>query len=100
MVAACPGVGRAMCCKLSKLLLFPQSLGNTELPEDDVTLSDTTGPFSPQWRCYAKLVNPQHVFLTFLPATFSGEGLFCGEEKEAAVLTTSSRKQEQQYQLF
>ncbi|KAM6327695.1 KICSTOR complex protein SZT2 isoform 5-T5 [Podargus strigoides] len=48
-----------------------QSLGNTELPEDDVTLSDTTGPFPPQWRCYAKLVNPQHVFLTFLPATFS-----------------------------
>lgn len=24
----------------------------------------------PQWRCYARLVNPQHVFLTFLPATF------------------------------
>ncbi|KAM6217019.1 KICSTOR complex protein SZT2 [Rhynchocyon petersi] len=24
-----------------------------------------------QWRCYARLVNPQHVFLTFLPATFS-----------------------------
>ncbi|XP_028589593.2 KICSTOR complex protein SZT2 isoform X5 [Podarcis muralis] len=24
----------------------------------------------PQWRCYAKLVNPQHLFLTFLPATF------------------------------
>ncbi|XP_047581362.1 KICSTOR complex protein SZT2 isoform X2 [Lutra lutra] len=25
----------------------------------------------PQWRCYARLVTPQHVFLTFLPATFS-----------------------------
>ncbi|XP_009956679.1 PREDICTED: protein SZT2, partial [Leptosomus discolor] len=48
-----------------------QSLGNTELPEDDVTLSDTMGSFPPQWRCYAKLVNPQHVFLTFLPATFT-----------------------------
>uniref|UniRef100_H0XD15 SZT2 subunit of KICSTOR complex n=1 Tax=Otolemur garnettii TaxID=30611 RepID=H0XD15_OTOGA len=25
----------------------------------------------PQWRCYARLVSPQHVFLTFLPAAFS-----------------------------
>ncbi|XP_064372150.1 KICSTOR complex protein SZT2 isoform X5 [Dromaius novaehollandiae] len=48
-----------------------QSLGNTELPEDDVTRCNTAGLFLPQWRCYAKLVNPQHVFLTFLPATFS-----------------------------
>uniref|UniRef100_A0A8U7MAB0 SZT2 subunit of KICSTOR complex n=1 Tax=Corvus moneduloides TaxID=1196302 RepID=A0A8U7MAB0_CORMO len=44
---------------------------------------DTMGPFPPQWRCYAKLVNPQHVFLTFLPATFSGEGVCCGEQEEA-----------------
>ncbi|OXB68491.1 hypothetical protein ASZ78_000428 [Callipepla squamata] len=57
-----------------------QSLGNTELPEDDVTLSDTTGPFPPQWRCYAKLVNPQHVFLTFLPATFSEVSHESGEQ--------------------
>nr|XP_009943246.1 PREDICTED: protein SZT2 [Opisthocomus hoazin] len=60
-----------------------QSLGNTELPEDDVTLSDTTRPFPPQWRCYAKLVNPQHVFLTFLPATFSDvqKLMACGLDK-------------------
>ncbi|PKU46462.1 protein szt2 [Limosa lapponica baueri] len=60
-----------------------QSLGNTELPEDDVTLSDRTGPFPPQWRCYAKLVNPQHVFLTFLPATFSDvqKLMACGLDK-------------------
>ncbi|XP_065596339.1 KICSTOR complex protein SZT2 isoform X2 [Cyrtonyx montezumae] len=60
-----------------------QSLGNTELPEDDVTLSDTMGPFPPQWRCYAKLVNPQHVFLTFLPATFSDvqKLMSCGLDK-------------------
>uniref|UniRef100_A0A663MEW2 SZT2 subunit of KICSTOR complex n=1 Tax=Athene cunicularia TaxID=194338 RepID=A0A663MEW2_ATHCN len=53
------------------------------LPEDDVTLSDTTGPFPPQWRCYAKLVNPQHVFLTFLPATFSDvqKLVACGLDK-------------------
>ncbi|XP_077006090.1 KICSTOR complex protein SZT2 isoform X2 [Tamandua tetradactyla] len=25
----------------------------------------------PQWRCYARLVTSQHVFLTFLPTTFS-----------------------------
>ncbi|KAM6262727.1 KICSTOR complex protein SZT2 isoform 7-T7 [Porphyrio hochstetteri] len=60
-----------------------QSLGNTELPEDDVTLSDAAGPFPPQWRCYAKLVNPQHVFLTFLPATFSDvqKLMACGLDK-------------------
>lgn len=71
-----------MCSELIQPLLFHQSLGNTELPEDDVTLSDTMGPFPPQWRCYAKLVNPQHVFLTFLPATFSGEAACCGEQDE------------------
>ncbi|XP_030906559.2 KICSTOR complex protein SZT2 isoform X5 [Melopsittacus undulatus] len=60
-----------------------QSLGNTDLPEDDVTLSDATGPFPPQWRCYAKLVNTQHVFLTFLPATFSDvqKLMACGLDK-------------------
>uniref|UniRef100_A0A8C2TAU1 SZT2 subunit of KICSTOR complex n=1 Tax=Coturnix japonica TaxID=93934 RepID=A0A8C2TAU1_COTJA len=72
------------------------SVSGSLLPEDDVTLSDSTGPFPPQWRCYAKLVNPQHLFLTFLPATFSGETPFCGEGKVAAVPTTSSRKQGQQ----
>lgn len=90
----------AICHEFIQLLLFPQSLGNTELPEDDVTLSDTMGPFPPQWRCYAKLVNPQHVFLTFLPATFSGEGVCCGEQEEAAVLSTSSGKQKNQNQLL
>uniref|UniRef100_A0A8C3N101 Uncharacterized protein n=1 Tax=Geospiza parvula TaxID=87175 RepID=A0A8C3N101_GEOPR len=56
---------------------------DTKLPEDDVTLSDTLGPFPPQWRCYAKLVNPQHVFLTFLPATFSDvqKLMACGLDK-------------------
>ncbi|XP_051481752.1 KICSTOR complex protein SZT2 isoform X6 [Apus apus] len=60
-----------------------QSLGNTELPEDDVTVSGTTGLFPPQWRCYAKLVNPQHMFLTFLPATFSDvqKLMACGLDK-------------------
>ncbi|KAM8805626.1 KICSTOR complex protein SZT2 [Eudromia elegans] len=57
-----------------------QSLGNAELPEDDVTRCDTTRLLLPQWRCYAKLVNPQHVFLTFLPATFSEVGRDPGEQ--------------------
>ncbi|XP_017949036.2 KICSTOR complex protein SZT2 isoform X4 [Xenopus tropicalis] len=33
-------------------------------------MSSSTEP-SPKWRCYARLVNPQHLLLTFLPATFS-----------------------------
>lgn len=89
-----------MCYELIQLLLFHQSLGNTELPEDDVTLSDMTRPFPPQWRCYAKLVNPQHVFLTFLPATFSGKAACCGERQEVAVPSASSGKQQKQNQLW
>lgn len=89
-----------MCYEVIQLLLFRQSLCNTELPEDDVALSDTTGPFSPQWRCYAKLVNPQHVFLTFLPATFSGEAFCFGEGEEVAVPQAASEKQQKQRRLW
>ncbi|XP_044883359.1 KICSTOR complex protein SZT2 isoform X6 [Mauremys mutica] len=46
-----------------------QSLCNAELPETDVSLANAAGLLL-QWRCYAKLVSPQHLFLTFLPATF------------------------------
>ncbi|XP_044093951.1 KICSTOR complex protein SZT2 isoform X2 [Neovison vison] len=35
------------------------------------TLKPLVSAQAPQWRCYARLVTPQHVFLTFLPATFS-----------------------------
>ncbi|XP_022353158.1 LOW QUALITY PROTEIN: KICSTOR complex protein SZT2, partial [Enhydra lutris kenyoni] len=35
------------------------------------TLKPLVSAQPPQWRCYARLVTPQHVFLTFLPATFS-----------------------------
>ncbi|XP_032650252.1 KICSTOR complex protein SZT2 isoform X6 [Chelonoidis abingdonii] len=45
-----------------------QSLCNAELPETDVSPANAAGLL--QWRCYAKLVSPQHLFLTFLPATF------------------------------
>ncbi|XP_044298732.1 KICSTOR complex protein SZT2 isoform X1 [Varanus komodoensis] len=45
-----------------------QAPDNTEGSRDDA--SAASDAFSPQWRCYAKLVNPQHLFLTFLPATF------------------------------
>nr|XP_048718493.1 KICSTOR complex protein SZT2 isoform X8 [Caretta caretta] len=46
-----------------------QSLCNAELPEADMSPADAAGCLL-QWRCYAKLVSPQHLFLTFLPATF------------------------------
>ncbi|XP_053324892.1 KICSTOR complex protein SZT2 [Spea bombifrons] len=41
----------------------------TEVAEDGRTTTCSEG--APQWRCYARLVNPQHLLLTFLPATFS-----------------------------
>ncbi|XP_061488640.1 KICSTOR complex protein SZT2 isoform X3 [Rhineura floridana] len=45
-----------------------QAPNNTEGSKVDI--SPATDALFPQWRCYAKLVNPQHLFLTFLPATF------------------------------
>lgn len=44
-------------------------LQSTGLPE---TLKPLISGQPIQWRCYARLVTPQHVFLTFLPSTFSG----------------------------
>uniref|UniRef100_A0A8C3T1F6 SZT2 subunit of KICSTOR complex n=1 Tax=Chelydra serpentina TaxID=8475 RepID=A0A8C3T1F6_CHESE len=40
-----------------------------QVPPADVSLANAAG-FLLQWRCYAKLVSPQHLFLTFLPASF------------------------------
>ncbi|XP_070601162.1 KICSTOR complex protein SZT2 isoform X6 [Erythrolamprus reginae] len=41
------------------------------IKESKNDISPTSVTLFPQWRCYAKLVNPQHLFLTFLPAMFS-----------------------------
>ncbi|EAX07098.1 hCG2036582, isoform CRA_d [Homo sapiens] len=52
-----------------------QATGDSAFTSLSVGLPETLKPLisaqPPQWRCYARLVNPQHVFLTFLPATFS-----------------------------
>ncbi|XP_065379989.1 KICSTOR complex protein SZT2 isoform X18 [Macaca fascicularis] len=52
-----------------------QATGDSTVTSLRVGLPETLKPLisaqPPQWRCYARLVNPQHVFLTFLPATFS-----------------------------
>ncbi|KAG8431965.1 hypothetical protein GDO86_018743 [Hymenochirus boettgeri] len=46
-----------------------QSPCHTELNEEIKLLSSSKSPT--KWRCYARLVNPQHLLLTFLPASFS-----------------------------
>nr|XP_008528150.1 PREDICTED: protein SZT2 isoform X3 [Equus przewalskii] len=52
-----------------------QAPGDSALPNQSVVPPEPLKPVisaqPPQWRCYARLVTPQHVFLTFLPATFS-----------------------------
>ncbi|KAM5266600.1 KICSTOR complex protein SZT2 isoform 4-T4 [Hipposideros larvatus] len=52
-----------------------QATGDSALPTQSVGPPETLKPLilgQPiQWRCYARLMTPQHVFLTFLPATFS-----------------------------
>ncbi|XP_029474648.1 KICSTOR complex protein SZT2 isoform X2 [Rhinatrema bivittatum] len=47
-----------------------QSLCTAEMMEED-TFAGEAEARPPQWRCYAKLINSQHVLLTFLPMTFS-----------------------------
>ncbi|XP_054428060.1 KICSTOR complex protein SZT2 [Pteronotus mesoamericanus] len=58
-----------------QLLGSTQATGDSALPTLNVGPPETLKPLvsvqPPQWRCYARLVNPQHVFLTFLPAAFS-----------------------------
>ncbi|KAJ8418574.1 hypothetical protein AAFF_G00000730 [Aldrovandia affinis] len=47
-----------------------QSFSNADLAEDELLPAECDSP-SPQWRCYAKYINSQQIFLTFLPATFT-----------------------------
>ncbi|XP_067423935.1 KICSTOR complex protein SZT2 [Emydura macquarii macquarii] len=47
-----------------------QSLCNADRPEDAVSPGDAAGLLL-RWRCYARLVSPQLLFLTFLPATYT-----------------------------
>ncbi|KAM4722946.1 KICSTOR complex protein SZT2, partial [Rhinophrynus dorsalis] len=53
----------------SKCAATLQSQCPTELNEESRMSSSREEP--PHWRCYALLVNPHHLLLTFLPATFS-----------------------------
>lgn len=59
------GVGRSLTDSSARVSLL-QRPGPLE------SLRPASSAQPPQWRCYARLVNPQHVFLTFLPATFPG----------------------------
>ncbi|KAJ8276956.1 hypothetical protein GJAV_G00069790 [Gymnothorax javanicus] len=47
-----------------------QSFSNADLADEEHHSVENDSPY-PQWKCYAKFVNPQQIFLTFLPATFS-----------------------------
>ncbi|KAL8178838.1 UNVERIFIED_CONTAM: hypothetical protein K2H54_057144 [Gekko kuhli] len=48
-----------------------QTPNNMEGSGDDISPAGVSENLFPQLRCYAKLANPQHLFLIFLPATFS-----------------------------
>ncbi|XP_012377406.2 KICSTOR complex protein SZT2 isoform X2 [Dasypus novemcinctus] len=58
-----------------KAVISAQSTGDSAITALSGGAPETLKPLisaqPPQWRCYARLVTPQHVFLTFLPATFS-----------------------------
>ncbi|KAJ6659457.1 hypothetical protein lerEdw1_018691 [Lerista edwardsae] len=48
----------------------PQMPNNMEGSSNGISSEGVSEALFPQWRCYAKLVSPQHLFLTFLPAAF------------------------------
>ncbi|XP_026179162.1 KICSTOR complex protein SZT2 isoform X4 [Mastacembelus armatus] len=47
-----------------------QSFSNGDLVEEEPLLASRSCS-TPQWRCYAKYISPQQIFLTFLPASFT-----------------------------
>uniref|UniRef100_W5MA35 SZT2 subunit of KICSTOR complex n=1 Tax=Lepisosteus oculatus TaxID=7918 RepID=W5MA35_LEPOC len=49
-----------------------QSLGNAELADEEPLHVENETPI-PQWKCYAKHVSSQQIFLTFVPATFTAD---------------------------
>lgn len=55
----------------SHILWFQQSFSNADLVDEEAVAAERSC-CAPQWRCYAKYVNSQQIFLTFLPASFSG----------------------------
>lgn len=50
---------------------FSQSFSNADLVDEEPVPVERDGS-TPQWKCYAKYISPQQIFLTFLPATFTG----------------------------
>ncbi|KAM3619466.1 uncharacterized protein V6R79_008697 [Siganus canaliculatus] len=47
-----------------------QSFSNTDMVDEEPLLGQTSCSV-PQWRCYAKYISSQQIFLTFLPASFT-----------------------------
>ncbi|XP_045562249.1 KICSTOR complex protein SZT2 isoform X4 [Salmo salar] len=47
-----------------------QSFSNADLVDEEPVPVERDGS-TPQWKCYAKYISPQQIFLTFLPATFT-----------------------------
>ncbi|XP_039179309.1 KICSTOR complex protein SZT2 isoform X6 [Crotalus tigris] len=67
------------------------------IKESKNDISPTSVTLFPQWRCYAKLVNPQHLFLTFLPALFSDvQRLMASEPDQPSKETDPTLPQEAQ----
>uniref|UniRef100_A0A7N8XHG3 SZT2 subunit of KICSTOR complex n=1 Tax=Mastacembelus armatus TaxID=205130 RepID=A0A7N8XHG3_9TELE len=62
-------------CQQVELLFLTFSTGtysfsNGDLVEEEPLLASRSCS-TPQWRCYAKYISPQQIFLTFLPASFT-----------------------------
>ncbi|XP_075997679.1 KICSTOR complex protein SZT2 isoform X4 [Genypterus blacodes] len=58
-----------------------QSFSNADLVEEEPLLGGGSS-CTPQWRCYAKYINPLQIFLTFLPAAFQDVLMLMGSGLE------------------
>ncbi|KAG9341530.1 hypothetical protein JZ751_019035 [Albula glossodonta] len=72
-----------------------QSFSNADLADEETIPVESDSP-SPQWKCYAKYINPQQIFLTFLPATFADVQILMatGLEREPQGGNSSSQEEE------
>ncbi|KAF7647782.1 hypothetical protein LDENG_00166940 [Lucifuga dentata] len=80
-----------------------QSFSNADLVDEEPLLAERSCS-TPQWRCYAKYINSQQIFLTFLPAAYTDvlmlmtSGLETGPQsnislQEDDTLTVSNKSQ-------
>ncbi|XP_063057669.1 KICSTOR complex protein SZT2 isoform X2 [Engraulis encrasicolus] len=72
-----------------------QSFSNAELADDEPVPEGRGERSAPQWKCYAKFVSPQQIFLTFLPATFTDVQILMSSGLETELTANGSFQEDE-----